>query len=182
MAARVQSHGESRMRTHGPVPLGAWGPVQGWEGLRRMLNRLVGRRRPRAYTPPAPVPFNIIKAKRCWSSKMGFPPRLLAKNPFELFENTRPRGRPWLQKVAPRLGAGPKIAFRTVRNVCPGSSKIAFSHKASAKKAWLAMYCQKLQNFRPCDVYTLTRTSQSPHIPIFAYSSLWKTLHCKGDA
>ena len=134
------------------------------------------------HPPPAPVPFNIIKAKRCWSSKMGFPPRLLAKNPFELFENTRPRGRPWLQKVAPRLGAGPKIAFRTVRNVCPGSSKIAFSHKASAKKAWLAMYCQKLQNFRPCDVYTLTRTSQSPHIPIFAYSSLWKTLHCKGDA
>ena len=82
---------------------------------------------------------------------MGFPPRLLAKNPFELFENTRPRGRPWLQKVAPRLGAGPKIAFRIVRNVCPGSSKIAFSLKASAKKAGLAMSCQKVQNFRPRD-------------------------------
>ena len=148
MAARVQSQGVSRMRTHGPAPLGAWGPVQGWQGWQGLIGR---KAEAAGVHPPAPVPLNIIKAKRCWSSKMGFSPRPLPKKPFELFENTRSRGRQWLKKSAPRQGAGPKIAFRTVRNVCPGSSKIAFSLKASAQKAGLAMSCQKVQNFRPRD-------------------------------
>ena len=83
--------------------------------------------------PPDLAPFNIIKAKRCWRSKMGFGPRLPPKNPFDLVERVRGSRAPVFGKRAPRLGAGPKFAFRPGRKVFAPRSKVAFSLKASVK-------------------------------------------------
>ena len=124
----------SPTRKHAPPPFGTWGPVQCWEGLQRSPSDWQEGQTPRARAPDL-VPFNIINAKRWRRSKVGFCPRLLPKKPFELFENAWLRGGPWLQESAPRLSVEPKIAFRIVRNGCSGSSKIAFSLKASFKKA-----------------------------------------------
>ena len=123
----------SSTRKHAPPPFGTWGPVQCWEGLQRSPSDWQEGQTPRARAPDL-VPFNIINAKRWRRSKVGFCPRRLPKKPFELFENAWLRGGPWLQESAPRLSVEPKIAFRIVRNGCSGSSKIAFSLKASLKK------------------------------------------------
>ena len=64
---------------------------------------------------------------------MGFCPRLLPKNAFDLVETTRGSLAPIFGKRAPRLGERPKFAFRPGRKVWAARSKIAFSLKESAK-------------------------------------------------
>ena len=62
--------------------------------------------------PPAPVPFNIIKAKRCWSSKMGFSPRLLTKKTVRIVRKYPVSWAPMVEKIgaAPRRGAENRVS------------------------------------------------------------------------
>ena len=64
---------------------------------------------------------------------MEFCPRLLPKKAFDLVEIARGSRVPVFRKRAPRLGAGPKCAFRPGRKVFAARSKIALSLKAFAK-------------------------------------------------
>ena len=117
--------------------------------------------------PPAPVPLNIIKAKRCWSSKMGFSPRLLTKKPFELFENTRSRGRQWLKKSAPRQGARAENRVSNCSKRLPGqfeNSVFASGFCQKSMACHVLSKAPKLSSMRCIHTY--------PHIPISAHPNL----------
>ena len=65
---------------------------------------------------------------------MEFCPRLPPKKAFDLVEIARGSRVPVFRKRAPRLGAGPKCAFRPGRKVFAARSKIALSLKGFCEK------------------------------------------------